>query len=175
MTKPTDAEMIALLPCPFCGGDARLIHHSTSYGGERIVSVGCCAFSQGTESKAIENWNARDRLASLTPTKDAEELAKYIANGEYAGSGYGCVAFYRYGIARLIQSALTAARAEGEKIGLEKAASLIESKFISVGSGGKYQDWGKGEVKDFSGNMSDADAIRALAAAPSPANSKGEA
>ncbi len=55
-------------PCPFCGGEAMLVHNATRkiYGTDRYmtgVAIGCdtCTVNMffGSEKLAIEAWNRR--------------------------------------------------------------------------------------------------------------------
>lgn len=62
---------INLKPCPFCGGQAELIHNSIGFAFDRIVSAVKCVqcgartrtFEMSTEfscdDKAVEMWNTR--------------------------------------------------------------------------------------------------------------------
>lgn len=72
-----------LLPCPFCGGEAKLIEGRHSAGGDvfQLYGVICLAAEEGIygtehsiygyfyEYQAIEAWNTRAELAAK-PKKD---------------------------------------------------------------------------------------------------------
>lgn len=73
MTKPTDAEMIALLPCPFCGSAAikENIEVNRHLSGN-VVSCSnhnCPATPVTSGKECCKTWNTR---ASLTPTNAPE-------------------------------------------------------------------------------------------------------
>ena len=68
MTEPD-----ALLPCPFCGGPARLIHDTESdyraFHSYQVECDQCDADSAGSadRDKAIAAWNRRATLSEPTP------------------------------------------------------------------------------------------------------------
>lgn len=59
-TTPAGQE-VALLPCPFCGGEAELTGHLAPEYWVRCPRIGCKASTEafGTKSKAMAAWNAR--------------------------------------------------------------------------------------------------------------------
>jgi len=63
----TDAKqkMPELLPCPFCGGAATTTHHSNSFEGKRLMSVGCCAYVMTYEPECYERWNTRTHVEEI--------------------------------------------------------------------------------------------------------------
>lgn len=62
-----DVTLEALLPCPFCGGAARLWHDDSSdyerHWTYQVECVKCEASTQSSKARgyAIEFWNARLR------------------------------------------------------------------------------------------------------------------
>lgn len=74
---PPDSELVALLPCPFCGGEPALHDIGNSHTKSRSTAIWCtgCHFTKKvgaivqsldwTRAKAIEAWNTRaDTLQS---------------------------------------------------------------------------------------------------------------
>ncbi len=75
-SNPTD--LIELLPCPFCGGEAWPIKHSSPYTDEYSVKCGeqgCCEVNEEYEDEAANAWNMR----ANTPTQQESELAEVRA------------------------------------------------------------------------------------------------
>lgn len=62
-TQTGDKPMVTLLPCPFCGGDAKLTEHEDcDVGGRWVVCTPCGAARWGDEpDEAITAWNMRHR------------------------------------------------------------------------------------------------------------------
>lgn len=66
-TEPNDVERVALLPCPFCGGeDVVIFYAAIAYAG----CAGCGAEgpwhgSDATEQSAITAWNTRAAIAAM--------------------------------------------------------------------------------------------------------------
>lgn len=55
---------IRLKSCPFCGGDAKMVHYYPPFGGRMKTKVRCtlCRCNSGEwgrSDKAIEAWNRR--------------------------------------------------------------------------------------------------------------------
>ena len=48
-----------LKPCPHCGKQPRLTHHSNRFDGKKLVSLRCCASIFGTPEEVEAKWNAR--------------------------------------------------------------------------------------------------------------------
>lgn len=61
--------MSELLPCPFCGGEAKILTAESMHGGNLYgVMCDCCAGRADvydTEAEAIEAWNTRADTATL--------------------------------------------------------------------------------------------------------------
>ena len=96
--EPTDK----LLPCPFCGGEARVFHYSSAIRDEvwrAVCDKPFCA--QGpdgyTEAEAIAAWNTRaemsyeDALILLDELGLSERTCKMRADGAHCMNG---VEFY---------------------------------------------------------------------------------
>lgn len=76
--------MIELKPCPFCGGEARLLLNAKRkiYGKDeyRTGVVACCNVCEarmfyGSEKLAIEAWNRREE-------PEPPKMGKWIDNGD---------------------------------------------------------------------------------------------
>ena len=76
-----------LLPCPFCGGEAKLIKHfvvalDTEY--RQVFCTSCCAKRPAekffTEEEAIKHWNTRKPMEQIVKQLEAELYSseKYI-------------------------------------------------------------------------------------------------
>lgn len=90
-TNPARDEAVSLLPCPFCGGPAKMIScmamwESGGYppDGRRITceamdcyGVGKPFYGQGMEAKAIAWWNHRP--AAPAPASGVDAVARIIA------------------------------------------------------------------------------------------------
>jgi Lar family restriction alleviation protein len=67
-------ELMALLPCPFCGGEAEVIWYD-GFPCIRCKTYDCgCGtgmHSSGGEAKAIAAWNRRTELPALIAERDA--------------------------------------------------------------------------------------------------------
>lgn len=66
--------MPELKPCPFCGGEASVTHHSNNFDGLRLMSVGCCAFVLTYETECYSRWNTR---AASVPSEDELTIQDY--------------------------------------------------------------------------------------------------
>jgi Lar family restriction alleviation protein len=74
MTKPIQPESVELLPCPFCGGEAKRVtlgpdDGPDNVGGDVICCIRCQASSHvefGRKENLVDRWNTR--IASTTPT-----------------------------------------------------------------------------------------------------------
>ena len=67
--------MIDLLPCPFCGGQAKMIYDGYRAYGYRVQCVSCEAEAGGTRYKNDE-WNAErwnTRVPVLKPRSEMEK------------------------------------------------------------------------------------------------------
>jgi len=73
-----------LLPCPFCGGEARSWYGPSNGGGVRCQNTSCQAFMRdfGTEQHAIAAWNRRTDTEHSECTVCGEKIPyeKYIGN-----------------------------------------------------------------------------------------------
>ena len=87
MTDPTpeDVERVALLPCPFCSGEARVFNHLAHW------SIACrkcgVAFTQPSQEKVIVAWNRRampDHSALIRELRDA--LKKWGSHNGWCAS-----------------------------------------------------------------------------------------
>lgn len=92
VTPNTGMEAQGLLPCPFCGGEARLRTYETeslwSHDQVTYTQVGCeecdyhIATEPGYEMEAPERWNTRtppaDLIERLTSGIDREAVARII-------------------------------------------------------------------------------------------------
>ena len=67
---------IKLLPCPFCGGEAKL------YSGIGYAVVGCkkedcqgsaCCYKYNSKKEAIEQWNTRKPMERIIERLEEEE------------------------------------------------------------------------------------------------------
>jgi Lar family restriction alleviation protein len=77
MTDDCKIERVALLPCPFCGGEERLIT-SNEFGGFCISCESCNAVGPPSEydpEEMREAWNTR----ASTPSPTVQEAAKVLA------------------------------------------------------------------------------------------------
>lgn len=72
-----------LEPCPFCGGEAEVIHleDGENAGGSCVSCKACLASSNvefGRKENFISNWNRRAALRQQPVTPDREEVARLI-------------------------------------------------------------------------------------------------
>lgn len=96
----TPEKLSALLPCPFCGGEAEF-QPATAHDNASIVCRNdCCDYWAGTDEIAIAGWNRRpreidlldlvqaqaDRIAGLTGA--LEYYAKTFCEGIENGCGH---------------------------------------------------------------------------------------
>jgi hypothetical protein len=72
---PHDTIKTALLPCPFCGGEAWLFTHDSAYTREfsvRCGEQGCVEIGDEYESDAVKAWNTRAALSPADPPEPGE-------------------------------------------------------------------------------------------------------
>jgi Lar family restriction alleviation protein len=76
-TAPVEASGAELLPCPFCGGEAEIVHldDGDNVGGSCVCCTKCQASGNvefGRKENFVENWNRR---AALRPQPSGETRA----------------------------------------------------------------------------------------------------
>ncbi len=98
MTSPeiTDAAVEALLPCPFCGGEAERvdIEDGDNAGGSCVCCKQCLASSNvefGFKENFVSNWNRRAALPHLAAGR-AEAVAAPAAPSEAQDDEDRCIA-----------------------------------------------------------------------------------
>jgi Lar family restriction alleviation protein len=70
-----------LLPCPFCGGAAKIVHHHKYAVTARCMACECDGPDVETEAEAIAAWNLRtiptfcDRCSSPVACKDGCQIS----------------------------------------------------------------------------------------------------
>lgn len=91
MTNGISAETngITLLPCPFCGGEARIMHLPAVEPSARW-HVDCANFSgceigpflwRATEQEAIDAWNTRAWPSALMEVEKSDDCIEYVTCG----------------------------------------------------------------------------------------------
>lgn len=92
MTEPTPSpkDIVALLPCPFCGGEAKCFPDEVGSGGQHLPPyyAGCKAcrvfFSDDDEVRAITDWNRRSESLRAQPAIEEEGLRSELTNARDA-------------------------------------------------------------------------------------------
>ncbi len=100
MSNPNDdVERVALLPCPFCGGEASLLNQKGPTG-ELYQWVECSACGataghcdvrsmQDDELHPIDAWNARAAIAALPGWRDIASRTRFYIDCEFDGHNGG--------------------------------------------------------------------------------------
>ena len=61
--------MDKIKPCPFCGGEGKIVRHFHSEGGKPFWSVECCNRNSNQKRLAADLWNRRAHAAQPAPEK----------------------------------------------------------------------------------------------------------
>lgn len=73
-----------LLPCPFCGGEAKLWRTEDSFDSNgwytEVICQHCNARTTGNEDEAINAWNTRNYLEKQDSSKELMEFVKFCRN-----------------------------------------------------------------------------------------------
>lgn len=83
-TAPVEASGSELLPCPFCGGEAEIVHldDGDNVGGSCVCCTKCQASGNvefGRKENFVENWNRRAALRPQ-PSGETREGLVYLAD-----------------------------------------------------------------------------------------------
>lgn len=86
------AYMSELLPCPFCGGEARTRQTATYCWTAECITPFCgCEFATyGTEAEAIEAWNTRSVTAVAVMGYEAAQEERTCHNTEHMDGCFAC-------------------------------------------------------------------------------------
>ena len=86
-----------LLPCPFCGGEARLIGVDVGWMQPACMNPECgCDWTDfyAIKDEAIEAWNTRTPEQAVAATLEADEWSLPEPDGWYKCPECGCVVGY---------------------------------------------------------------------------------